>query len=158
MAADLIWLIVRAAPQEKLGLGVASEGGLDFGLAEIGRFRGAEALVIQSIDTFYIHTIAATATPVTIYHTEQLNGQNIQATMALSGVSQGVISSQAAGSVGASIKRWGQFIAPGDEQDVDPPPNPERNAVMIYGCTFITFELTAQMAEGIAVVTIYYFS
>jgi hypothetical protein len=137
---------------------VASEDGLDFGLAEIGRFRRTEALVIQSIDTFYIHTIAGTATPVTIYHTEQLNGQNILATMALSGVSQGVISSQEAGSVGASIKRWGQFIAPGDEQDVDPPPNPERNSVMIYGCTFITFELTAQMAEGIAVVTIYYFS
>lgn len=137
---------------------MASEDGLDFGLAEIGRFRGTEALVIQSIDTFYIHTIAPTATPFTIYHTEQLNGQNILVTMALSGVSQGVVSSQEAGSVGASIKRWGQFIAPGDEQDVDPPPNPERNAVTIYGCTFITFELTAQMAEGIAVVTIYYFS
>ena len=52
----------------------------------------------------------------------------------------------------------GHFIAPGVEEDVDPQTNPERNAVTIYGCSVITFELTGQMAEGIAVVTIYYFS
>lgn len=114
--------------------------------------------VIQTVESFYIHTIAFTATPFTIYYTVQIGGQNIHATITLSGVSQGAISSQAAGSVGASIKRWGHFVAPGDEQDVDPPPNPERNEIRIDGCTFITFELTAQMAEGIAVGTIYYFA
>ena len=113
--------------------------------------------MIQNIETFFIHTIAFGPTPFTIYHTHWIGGRTIHATIALSGVSQGATRDHA-GSVGAHIKRWGLFTSPGHEVEVDPPPSPERNEIRIPACTFITFGVTAELADGIAVGTIYYFS
>lgn len=113
--------------------------------------------MIQNIETFFIHTIAFTPKAFTIYHTHWIGGRTIHATIALSGVSQGT-TPERAGTVGTSIKRWGLFTSPGHQIEVDPPPTPERNEIRIPACTFITFGMTCELAEGIAVGTIYYFS
>ena len=113
--------------------------------------------MIQSIETFYMHTIAYTPKVFVIYHTHWVGGRSIHATIALSGVSQGA-TPQGAGSVGAYIKRWGRYDSPGHEIQVDPTPTPERNEIWIPACTFITFGLSAEMAEGYAVGTVYYLS
>lgn len=118
---------------------------------------GKEPLVIQTVETFFIHTIAYTAAPYSIYHTVFVGGQKIHAAIALSGVSQGA-TAQGAGSVSAFIKRWGHFTSPGHEVEEDPTTRPENNAIEINACTFVTFGLTAALAEGYAVGSVFYFA
>jgi hypothetical protein len=46
--------------------------------------------VIKTVESFFIHTFTRSAKAFTIYHTVWIGGQTIHATIALSGISQGV--------------------------------------------------------------------
>jgi len=115
-------------------------------------------MTIESIESYYLHTVMPNPSPFTIYHTVTiLPARSIHATIALSAMSPGS-TPQGAGGGGGYIKRWGFISDPGHEVQVDPPPDFEHNAVSIPNCTFITFGLTCEIAWAIAVATIHYYA